>query len=173
MKLLTLETIVRALASAGVQYLVAGGVAVNAYGYQRLTQDLDLVIGLRHDNLLRALGVFSGLGYRPAVPVRMEDFADPSNRKVWIEAKNMQVFSIHSDLYPDTEIDVFAAEPFDFEAEYAAAEVHELAPGLPLPLVSLTTLIAMKLAANRPLDLDDVRHLRWIAEERSKDALDG
>lgn len=172
MKLRTLETIVRSLASAGVRYLVVGGVAVNAYGYQRLTQDLDLVIGLRRDNLLRALEVFSGLGYRPTVPVRMEDFADPSIRRDWIQNKNMQVFSLYSGLYPDTEIDVFAAEPFDFDAEYAAAEIHELAPGLPLPLVGLTTLIAMKLAADRPLDLDDVRHLRWIAEERTRDAGD-
>lgn len=33
MKLASIEAIVRALESAGVRYLVAGGVAVNAHGY--------------------------------------------------------------------------------------------------------------------------------------------
>src|SRR5665811_2033146 len=54
MKLSTLEIILQELDSAGVRYLVAGGVATNAYGYQRLTQDLDLVIGMHRANILGA-----------------------------------------------------------------------------------------------------------------------
>ncbi len=144
MKLRTLETLLRALDSANVRYLVAGGVAVNAYGYQRLTQDLNLVIGLQPENVTRALEVLSALGYKPVVPVDIEEFADPAKRREWIEDKNMQVFSLASDTYPDTTVDIFAREPFAFDAEYAAAEVHELAPGVRLPLVRLSTLIAMK-----------------------------
>ena len=172
MRLATLEAILGALNSAGVQYLVAGGVAVNAYGYQRLTQDLDLVIGLRRDNVLPALEVLTALGYRPIVPVGITEFANPEKRREWIEHKNMQVFSLESDTYPETTVDVFAEEPFAFEPEYAAAEVHELAPGVSLPLVRLSTLIAMKREANRPIDQDDVRHLCWITEERDKDECD-
>lgn len=166
MRLSTLETILRALESAHVQYLVAGGVAVNAYGHQRLTQDLDLVIGLRRENVLRALEVLSGLGYRPMVPVDIVEFADPEKRREWIEHKNMQVFSLESDIYPETTVDIFAEEPFAFDAEYDAAEVHELAPGVSLPLVRLRTLITMKREAHRPVDEDDVRHLGWILDER-------
>lgn len=166
MKLRTLETILRALNLADVQYLVAGGVAVNAYGHQRLTQDLDLVIGLRRENVLRALEILSGLGYRPIVPVGIAEFADPEKRREWIERKNMQVFSLESDTYPETTVDIFAQEPFVFEVELAAAEVHELAPGVSLPLVRLRTLITMKREANRPVDQDDVRHLGWILDER-------
>ncbi len=168
MKLNSLETILRALDSANVRYLVAGGVAVNAYGYQRLTQDLDLVIGLESENLLRALAALSELGYRPVVPVAIEEFADPAKRSEWTERRNMQVFSLESDTYVDITVDIFAKEPFDFEAEYAAAEVHELSPGARLPLVPLAMLIAMKTRAGRPTDLDDVKHLSWIAEEREK-----
>jgi len=36
--------------------------------------------------------------------------------------------------------------------------------------VSLPTLIAMKEAANRPRDIDDVQHLRWIQLEKKPDA---
>ncbi|MCJ7796827.1 MAG: nucleotidyltransferase family protein [Thermoleophilia bacterium] len=168
MKLRTLETILGALSLASVRYLVAGGVAVNAYGYQRLTQDLDLVVGLQRENILRALEVLSGLGYQPIVPVVIEEFADPEKRKEWIEHKNMQVFSLESDTYPDTTVDIFAIEPFDFDLEHAAAEIHDLAPQVALPLVRLSTLIAMKQETNRPLDQDDVQHLRWIADERDK-----
>jgi hypothetical protein len=168
-RLSTLETILGALDSAGVQYLVVGGVAVNAYGYQRLTQDLDLVIGLRRENVRRALDVLSGLGYRPIVPVDISEFADPEKRREWIDYKNMQVFSLESDSYPETTVDVFAEEPFAFGPELAAAEVHDLAPGVSLPLVRLPTLIAMKRKANRPIDQDDVLHLDWIMEERDKE----
>lgn len=168
MKLSSLETILCALDSANVRYLVAGGVAVNAYGYQRLTQDLDLVIGLQSENLLRALDALSELGYQPVVPVAIEEFADPAKRREWTEHRNMQVFSLASDTYLDTTLDIFAREPFDFEAEYAAAEIHELAPGVRLPLVALSTLIAMKREADRPTDQDDVKHLSWIVEEREK-----
>lgn len=41
----------------------------------------------------------------------------------------------------------------------------EVASGLALRFVRLETLIAMKEASGRPLDLDDARHLKWIAEQ--------
>lgn len=46
MRLSTVRAIASALEDAEVRYIVVGGVAVNAHGYQRLTQDLDLVLSL-------------------------------------------------------------------------------------------------------------------------------
>ena len=37
-----LEAVSAALNQAGVRYLIAGGLAVNAHGYVRLTMDIDL-----------------------------------------------------------------------------------------------------------------------------------
>ncbi len=51
MKLSTLEAIFNTLNQAGVRYLVAGGMAVNSYGYQRMTADLNLVIQLDSNNI--------------------------------------------------------------------------------------------------------------------------
>jgi len=44
MKLASFEAIARALDDAGVRYLVAGGLAVNAHGYLRFTKDVDIVV---------------------------------------------------------------------------------------------------------------------------------
>jgi len=65
-------------------------------------------------------------------------------------------------------VDVFVTEPFDFDSEYEAAMQGELAPGLTVRFVSISTLIAMKQLANRPRDLDDIEHLRMIMEEKRR-----
>ena len=74
MKLGSFDTLVHALETAGVRYLVAGGLAVNAHGYLRFTRDLDVVLQLSPQNILSAL---AAIGYRPIVPINAADFADP------------------------------------------------------------------------------------------------
>lgn len=169
MKLQSLEAIAGALNEGGVRYLIAGGLAVNAHGYVRYTQDVDLVIALDPANILRAFEMLGKLGYRPLVPITAEQFADSDLRDLWTREKGMKVLNFFSDRHRETNVDVFVAEPFDFEPEYAAAMHGELAPGLSVRFVSLRTLIAMKEEANRPRDVDDIQHLRWILEERKSD----
>ena len=41
-----MEAIVRALNTAAVEYLIVGGLAVNAQGFVRSTRDVDLVLKL-------------------------------------------------------------------------------------------------------------------------------
>ena len=61
MKLAAFEAIAAALRDARVRYLVAGGLAVNAHGYVRLTYDVDLVIQLEADNIRTAFAALAGL----------------------------------------------------------------------------------------------------------------
>jgi hypothetical protein len=168
MKLAAFEAIAAALRDAGVRYLVAGGLAVNAHGYLRLTYDVDLVIQLKPDNIRPAFKALAGLGYRPTVPVTAEQFVDEALRARWIREKSMQVLNFHSDLHRPVTVDVFVTEPFDFDSEYEMAMQGELAPGLMVRFVSISTLIAMKQLANRPRDLDDIEHLRIIIEEKRR-----
>jgi hypothetical protein len=163
--LAALESVFHALNAARVRYLVAGGVAVNAHGYQRLTHDLDLFVHLDADNLTTSLRALAGLGYRPVLPVRAEDFADPSLRQEWVEVRHLQVFSLASDRRHGVTVDLFATAPFDFNTEYEAAMEAEVAPELFVRFVRLATLIEMKEKAGRPRDLDDAEHLRRIREE--------
>ena len=169
MKLASLEAIIKALNEEGVRYLVAGGLAVSAHGYIRATQDVDLVVALEPDNILRAFDALAKLGYRPLVPITATQFADADLRGHWIREKGMRVLNFFSDRHRETNVDLFVAEPFDFGHEYANAMRGDLAPGASVAFVSLPTLIAMKEDAGRPRDLDDIEHLRWIMEDRKSD----
>ena len=166
MKLDAFEEIARALRDARVRYLVAGGLAVNAHGYLRLTYDVDLVIQLKPRNILPAFSALARLGFQPSVPVTAEQFASAAQRASWIREKHMQVLNFRSDRHRPLTVDVFVREPFDFDREYRAALRGKLAPGLMVRFVSIATLIRMKKLANRPRDLDDIEHLRMIVKER-------
>jgi len=167
-KLASLEAIVASLNGGGVRYLIAGGLAVNAHGHLRFTHDVDLIIQLRPENVAPAFRALASLGYQPRVPVTAQQFADDAQRQRWIREKGMMVLNFHSDRHRETPVDVFVTEPFDFDSEYEATPRLEMAPGLFARFVSIPTLIAMKQAANRPVDEDDVRHLRWIMEEKAR-----
>ena len=169
MKVASVEAIAGALSDAKVRYLVAGGVAVNAHGYLRMTNDLDIVIHLDPDNLRRGWSALEDLGYHPAIPVTVKDFADRATRERWIREKGMQVLGLWSDRHRETPIDVFVTEPFDFETEFSQAYWGELSPGLMVPFVRLETLIRMKDETGRPGDVEDVQHLRWILEDRENE----
>ena len=168
MMLAAFESIAVALRDAEVRYLVAGGLAVNAHGYLRLTQDIDLVIQLNPQNIRTGFRVLENLGYRPLVPVTGEQFADPEQRARWIRYKGMTVLNLYSDRHRPVTVDIFVTEPFDFDREYDAALIGELSPGLFVRFVSIATLVAMKRLANRPRDLDDIEHLTMIQNEKQR-----
>ena len=164
MKLASFEAIVRVLNEAEARYLVVGGLAVAAHGYGRVTFDVDLVLQLQPENVRNAFQALASLGYKPFVPVKMNDFADPDIRKNWIEEKNMIVFQLYSDQHAATRIDIFVAEPFDFDDEYNSALVEEFLPGHHVRFVRVETLIRMKELAGREKDREDIRQLKILME---------
>lgn len=169
MKLASFEAIVRALNDAGVRYLVAGGLAVNAHGYLRFTKDVDFVVQLVPDNIERVFAALGTLGYRPVAPITATQFADAALRESWIRDKGMQVLQFWSDLHIATPIDVFVTEPFPFEEEYERALVKPLYGTIPVRFVSIPALIRMKEAAGRPEDKIDVEYLRMRLEDDARD----
>ena len=154
--------IVGALRGAGVRYLIVGGLAVAAHGYVRYTVDVDLVVALDPDNVLRCVRALAELGYRPLVPVSAEGLADAQTREEWVHDKGMVVFQLVSDLHPETRVDIFVTEPFNFDAEYARASKLHLPGDLEAPVVSLEELFRMKTVAGRPKDKLDVEQLRSL-----------
>jgi hypothetical protein len=158
-KLASFEAIVGAFEEAGVRYLVAGGLAVNAHGFLRFTKDVDFVVQLLPENIERAFGALGKLGYRPVVPITSGQFADATQRESWIRDKGMQVLQFWSDAHRDTPVDMFVSEPFAFDEEYRRALLKPLGP-TPVRFVSIPTLIRMKETAGRPQDRIDIEHLR-------------
>jgi predicted nucleotidyltransferase len=157
-----IEQVLAALNSAGVRYLVVGGVAVVLHGHLRTTADLDLVVALADDNVRRAIPALGLLGFRPRVPVPAEDFLDPEKRATWITEKGLTVFSLWSGQLPGIEVDLFVKEPFDFDQAYARG-IRVSLDSTTATVASLDDLIALKRAAGRPLDLADVEALEAIA----------
>lgn len=166
MKLVSIEAITRALDEAGVQFIIVGGLAVVAHGYGRQTQDLDMVIRLQPETVRAAFRALEALGYRPRIPVTAEGFANPEQRARWIAEKGMTVLNFHSDQHRDTPVDMFVTEPFDFAEEYSFAMVEEIAPGAPVHILRLETLLRVKQEAGRPQDLADIAELRLLHEGR-------
>ncbi len=167
MKLNSAEQIFRALNTAGVQYLVAGGLAVNAHGYLRFTKDVDFVLRLLPENIKWAFAALGELGYRPNVPVTGEQFANPEQRQSWIDNKGMQVLQLWSDAHRETPVDIFVTEPFPFEEEYQRALIKPLYGEIEVRFVTIPTLIRMKQLANRPQDHIDIENLRRIQEDNN------
>ena len=164
MKLRSFEAIVLALAGGGVRYLVAGGLAVNAHGFVRLTKDADLVVELDPDNIRAAFLALATLGYRPLVPITADQFADAETRSALIREKGMKVLQFYSEQHRETPVDVFVEMPFPFDEELQHAMVRPLADSGPVPFVSRSTLIRMKEAVGREQDRIDVENLRLLEE---------
>ncbi len=150
-----------ALNRSEVQYLVAGGWAVNLYGVERATGDLDLVVYLEKNNLERFIEVVTSFGLKPRAPVAAMEFANDDRRREWRDEKGMMVFSFHDPQNPFVLVDVFIDIPFDFETVYA--DRSRIPTGrVEIPVVPLETLILMKQQAARPQDLADIHYLRQI-----------
>ena len=173
MKLSDLGDILRTLNEHEALYLVAGGMAVVAHGYGRLTYDLDLVVDLGADNVRKAFRALESLGYRTRVPITAAEFAEPSTREKWAGEKGMVVLNLWSDRYPGTPVDLFVQEPFRFADVYPAAPEERLDDGTVFRYVDLDTLIAMKLRAGRPRDLEDARNLELLRHEQGLDDTQG
>jgi predicted nucleotidyltransferase len=162
MKLTSFEKIIRTLNTARIHYLVVGGLAVNAHGYARFTNDVDLVVRLTEKDIVATFKALKKLGYAPLAPVTAKQFSDPKIRESWVKTKNMMVLQMWSDKHPQTPVDIFMTEPFDFDSEYKKALVQQTSPGLRVRFVSLKTLIKLKTRANRIEDKVDIKNLKAI-----------
>jgi hypothetical protein len=160
----SVQAIVEALNRNQVQYLIAGGLAVVAHGYVRLTADVDLMLAIDGPNLARAVDAMKSLDYRPRAPVAIEDFLSQVKRDEWASEKNMVVFALYSPRFQATEVDLFLQPPIEFAPAFASAVRLEVAPGTIASFCSVDDLIRMKTKSARPRDLEDIRQLRRLTQ---------
>ncbi len=141
------------LAAGDVDYLVIGGLAGQAHGLTRTTQDVDLIPAPGLENARRLAAVLDDLEARLTgidahllgIELDAETLAGGANFRLHTGAGGLNGFG-----------EVPGAAPYGELA--ARAEVLEVR-GVAVPVVSREDLLAMKRASARPQDLADVAEL--------------
>jgi predicted nucleotidyltransferase len=161
------EEIFKEFELRGVRYLLVGGMAVNLYGYIRLTMDLDIMVDLSDKNLSKVVDVMEKFGYTPRVPVNPHEFVSEEKRDKWIKEKGAVVFTFIDLKKPFKQIDIFLSNPIGFEDAYSRRAVMTIG-GAKVSIASIDDLIKMKATTARPRDMEDIYHLERIKALKGK-----
>ena len=151
------ESLLGELASHEVDFLVAGGLAVNLHGYVRSTQDLDIIPCPDASNMRRLADALTDLEV-VAVGAKAErlvlDLSHPESLAVgnyFLETKFGAL-----DLFNGHRPDIKRYRRLEAAAIEVAVGSHQI------KVISKTDLIAMKREAGRPKDLQDIAALTEV-----------
>lgn len=138
-----LAELARALAKAGIPYMVIGGQAVLIHGEPRLTRDVDITLGVSTDQFEAVMAALRPLPLQALAP-------DPA--KFVRETMTLPLLHLPSKVRVDL---IFSFSTFERDA-LLRAETRLV--GLEqVNYVSAEDLVVMKIVAGRPRDLEDVR----------------
>lgn len=153
--------LLHALGAAQVDYVLVGGLAVQLHGFQRATFDVDLVLAMNDDNLVRFIGVARETGLVPAFPVPLDALRDALQIDRWHRDKGMLAFSLRESRVGGTSVDVIVKPEVPFEDMFVRA-IRSTLSGQTVRIAAIEDLLAMKRAAGRPKDLLDIAALEKI-----------
>jgi predicted nucleotidyltransferase len=160
---LSQRALLAALVNAGVEFVVIGGHAVSAHGYERATRDVDIVFSTDPASCERFVEVLDALG----ASIQIADIPPPGGRPTaeWLAEGGHFVF--------DTEhgpLDALSwIAGFDFNSLSPRAETAELADGRRIRVCAYEDLVRMKEVGGRPRDREDLRELARVrAEEEGR-----
>ena len=141
------EGLLRSLNVHSVRYVVIGATAFPVHGYARATLDLDIFIDPSEDNARRTREALVAYGY---------DLSDVTIEELRTKKILLRQYLLELDVHP-------FAKGVSFEDVWAR-RIEDRIGSTPAAFASLDDLIAMKEAAGRPKDLEDLRHLRKLKE---------
>jgi hypothetical protein len=148
----------RALARHDVAYVTIGGMAVQAYGGQRLTQDLDVTIASSSENYARLARALIDLDARILGPQGQRSKAVPSAAML-ASGDQWHLITAHGPL----DVVTLPAHLGSFTSMRERA--HEIPLGdVIIPVAHRDDLITLKRAAGRPQDLADIELLESLGD---------
>lgn len=157
----------KCLARHRVRYILVGGLAMNLHGVPRMTLDVDIVLVLDEENVKSFMGVAVEMGFRPAIPVKLEDLLNAELRRAWARDRNMIAFPLAPVDPKGPTIDILIDPPIDIELALSRAEYRSLGD-VSVPVASIEDMIALKTQTGRIQDLADVEHLHRIKARNGK-----
>jgi len=144
------KNLLERLIKANVKFLIIGGYAVNYYGYNRTTGDLDIWIKPDNFNKKKLIHVLEEIGFS-------KDGLQTLNRSNF---ENVFVFHIWEKPF---RVDFLThISGIDFKKAFDAKEMVMI-QGLELPMIDFEHLVLSKMTTNRLRDKADVEELQKIA----------
>lgn len=149
--------ILKALLKYQVDFMLVGGYAVNYYGYNRVTGDMDIWLNSDNNNKELLLNALSDLGFdeEGIATIRSWDFTRP------------QKFHIGDESHPDkTEFmtHISGVKYQDAKKISVRADID----GFVLPIIHINSLLQNKKATGRSKDIVDAEYLEKIIELKKK-----
>lgn len=144
-----IKKLLQSLLDRKVKFLVVGAWALPAYGFERMTGDIDIFIKPTRLNAKRTLGALKAIGY---------DVEDASISLLLSKKVLFRQYILQTDIHP------FVAG-VDFDSSWRNKVQTEI-KGLKVFVPSLEDFLKMKKAANRPKDLEDIRILEKVREKK-------
>lgn len=138
----------------GVEYVVVGAHAVNAYTQPRSTKDIDIFIRNDEANAVRVYAALASFG-APVAGLSPADFCNQPNSCFQIGVEPDRVDILQS------------IAGVEFDAAWNEAVMAHIGD-VPVRMLSREHLIANKLASGRPRDLGDVDELQKFAEQNGR-----
>jgi hypothetical protein len=156
-----LAGIVGVLADAGVELIVIGGLAAQAHGSARLTQDVDIVYRRTPDNIARLCGALAAhQPYLRGAPAGLPFHFDPDTVERGLN------FTLTTDI-GDVDLLGDMAGGGTFE-EIEPHSVVLTVFGRSVRVIGLPALIRAKRAAGRPKDFEAIAELEALLAERER-----
>jgi predicted nucleotidyltransferase len=155
------ELVLKTLRKNKVEFIIAGGMALNLYGIPRFTKDLDILINESLQNIKKLTKTLNELGFEPKAPVKMGDFLNPTYWPIWKKEKGMMALNFYNSKKPFEEIDLLVYSPLKYK-DAKKRKTHVRIENIDLDLVSLNDLIKMKRHAGREQDKSDIEAIKRL-----------
>lgn len=163
-----LVSLLKELSKAKINFVVCGGVACVLHGVERATYDLDVLVSLERDNLMKVVDVAGKFDLMPRIPEPVENLFDEHKRQIWLKEKGALVYTFLSGNSP-LQLDIFLSYPKTYDELFSNSEEIVL-EDVTIRISSIEDLIFVKkhIEPLRDKDIIDIKELERIYDNKNK-----